>query len=319
MAALKATVYALLEGVPRKTRAQKIFDILLISLILGNVLAVILGTVDSIYERYEPLFFGFEALSVSAFTLELLLRFWISDLSPDGTATGSRSGFWRNPYVLIDIIAILPFYLGSLFSMDLRLLRLLRLFRVFRISPYFHSLALLGSVLKQEYRPMLSALAVIGIMMLFAAGGIYLLERETQPEAFGDLPSALWWVVVTLSTVGYGDVIPGTVLGRVLGAVIMILGVGMVALPAGMLASRFSQVMHRQQDMFRRFVEESIAADGGVSEERMEQLRQELYISRGEAKSIIANCIEDSKRIVKFCPSCGSKLPGHNARLNQTN
>ena len=310
MATFKSTVFAVLEGVPRRTRAQRTFDVILIGLILGNVLAVILGTVQSMNTRYGTLFFGFELLSVSAFTLELILRFWVSDYSTDSTIRLSRRRFWKNPYVLADILAILPFYLGSLISLDLRLLRLLRLFRVFKISPYFRSLALLGSVIKQEYRPMMSALAVIVILMLFAASGIYLLEREGQPDTFGDLPSALWWVVVTLSTVGYGDAIPDTGLGRALGAVIMILGVGMVALPAGMLASRFSQVMHRQQDLFRRFVEQSIESDGGVSEELIDHRRQELFISRGEAKSVIANCIEESQRHINYCPNCGSKLPG---------
>lgn len=310
MTTFKPTVYALLEGVPRQARAQRIFDAILISLILGNVLAVILGTVKSIGSDYESVFFGFEILSVSIFSLELLLRFWVSDLSPDGPARQPRWRFLTNPYNLADILAILPFYLGFLFNMDLRLLRLLRLFRLFRISPYFHSLALLGSVIKQEYRPMVSALSVIAILMLFAAGGIYLLERESQPETFGDLPSALWWVVVTLSTVGYGDAVPGSALGRMLGAAIMILGIGMVALPAGMLASRFPQVMHRQQDLFHRFVEESFEAEGGVSEELAEQYRQELFLSRGEAKAIIANCIEESQRQANFCPNCGSKLPG---------
>jgi len=310
MATFKSTVFAVLEGVPRRTRAQRTFDVILIGLILGNVLAVILGTVQSMNARYGTLFVGFELLSVSAFTLELMLRFWVSDYSTDSTNRLSRRRFWKNPYVLADILAILPFYLGSLISLDLRLLRLLRLFRVFKISPYFRSLALLGSVIKQEYRPMMSALAVIVILMLFASSGIYLLEREGQPDTFGDLPSALWWVVVTLSTVGYGDAIPHTGLGRALGAVIMILGVGMVALPAGMLASRFSQVMHRQQDLFRRFVEESIESDGGVSEELIDERRQELFISRGEAKSLITNCIEESQRHLNYCPNCGSKLPG---------
>jgi voltage-gated potassium channel len=304
----KATVYDLLEGVPRRTRGQRAFDAVLISLILANVLAVILGTVKSLSGRYQALFLTFEILSVSAFTLELMLRFWVSDRSPGTTTRQPRWRFWTNPYTLADILAILPFYLGFLVNVDLRLLRMLRLFRVFRISPYlvnvdlrllrmlrlfrvfrispyFHSLALLGSVIKQEYRPMLSALAVIAILMLFAAAGIYLLEREGQPETFGDLPSAMWWVVVTL-------------------------GIGMVALPAGMLASRFSQVMHRQQDLFRRFVEESLETDGSVSEELFEQRRQELFISHSEAKSIIANCIEDSQRQTNFCPNCGSRLPG---------
>jgi len=305
MPAFKTRIYTLLEGVPRKARAQRIFDTILVSLILGNVLAVILGTVKSIGSNYESLFFGFEILSVSLFSLELLLRFWVSDLSPDGSARQSRWRFFTNPYILTDILAILPFYFIFLFNVDLRLLRLLRLFRLFRISPYFHSLALLGSVIRQEYRPMVSALSVIAILMLFAAGGIYLLERDSQPETFGDLPSALWWVVVTLSTVGYGDAVPVSALGRILGAAIMILGIGMVALPAGMLASRFAQVMHRQQDLFRRFVEQSIEAEGSVSEVH----RQELFISPGEAKAIIANSIEESQRQMNYCPKCGSKLP----------
>lgn len=310
MPRFKATVYDLLEGVPRRTRGQRLFDAVLISLILANVLAVILGTVKTLGGRYETLFLAFEFLSVAAFTLELMLRFWVSDRSPRTTSKQSRWRFWANPYTLTDTLAILPFYLGFLVNVDLRLLRILRLFRVFQISPYFRSLALLGSVIKQEYRPMLSALAVIAILMLFAAAGIYLLEREGQPETFGDLPSALWWVVVTLSTVGYGDAVPATGLGRMLGAAIMMLGIGMVALPAGMLASRFSQVMHRQQDRFRRFVEDSIEVEGGVSEELVEQRRQELFISRGEAKSVIANCVEESQRQTNFCPKCGSRLPG---------
>jgi voltage-gated potassium channel len=217
--------------VPRRTRGQRVFDVLLVGLILGNVLAVILGTVESIGVRYESFLFGFEVLSVSVFTLELLLRFWVSDLSADGAARQPRWRFWFNPYTVTDVLAIAPFYLSFFFNLDLRLLRLLRLFRVFRISPYFRSLTLLGSVIRQEYRPMLSALAVISILMLFAAGAIYLLEREGQPETFGDLPSSLWWIVVTLSTVGYGDAVPLTWLGRALGAVIMILGIGMSPYP----------------------------------------------------------------------------------------
>lgn len=313
MPTLKAAVYDVLEGVPHRTRGQRAFDAVLVSLIVANVLAVILGTVKSLGGRYETWFFTFEILSVFVFTVELFLRFWVSDLSPGTTTKQPRWRFWSTPCTLADILAILPFYLSFLVNVDLRLLRLFRLFRVFRISPYFRSLALLGSVIKQEYRPMLSALAIIVILMLFAAAGIYLLERDGQPESFGDLPSALWWVVVTLSTVGYGDAVPLTWLGRVLGALIMILGIGTVALPAGMLASRFSEVIHRQQDLFRRFVEENLDADGSISEELLEQRRQELFISRGEAKSVIADCIEESQRTINYCPGCGKKLPRHKA------
>ncbi len=156
MSKFKAKIYDLLEGVPRRTRGQRAFDTVLISLILANVLAVILGTVKTLNGRYETLFFTFEIVSVAAFTLELMLRFWVSDLSLGTTTRQTRRRFWINPYTLADVLAIVPFYLGFLINADLRLLRLLRLFRVFQISPYFHSLAMLGSVIKQEYRPMVS-------------------------------------------------------------------------------------------------------------------------------------------------------------------
>lgn len=313
MRCFKSKVYALLEDVPRLTRRQKIFDSVLVALILGNVLAVVFGTVDSIEERYGYFLFVFELLSVTTFSIEVMLRYWVADLSPDRATERSRRHFWASPYTWTDILAIAPFYLGQALSIDLRLLRLLRLLRIFRFSPQFRSLSLLGSVIKQEYWPILSALTVIAIMMLFAAAGIYLLEREVQPVTFGDLPSALWWIVVTLSTVGYGDAVPVTGLGRVLGTFIMLLGVGMVALPAGMLASRFSEVMHRQQDLFRRSVEQHIEAGNTDSEEELEKHRIELFISRAEATSIIASCIEESQRTLNFCPKCGGRLPRHRA------
>lgn len=306
---MKSRLYELLEGVPRFSRAQRLFDVFFSLLILANVLAVILATVDTIAAEYESVILWFDFFSVSVFTLELMLRFWVADLGEDAAAQGGRRGFWSSPYTLVDMVAIAPFYLGFVVNADLRLLRLLRLFRVFRFSPYFRSLTLLGNVIRQEYRPMLSALAVILMLMLFAAGGIYLLEREGQPETFGDLPSALWWVVVTLSTVGYGDAVPQTGFGRMLGAVIMILGVGMVALPAGMLASRFSQVMHRQQDLFRHFVEKQIELSGSVDEQQKELRRQELFISRAEARAITAELLDERNNPANFCPNCGKKLP----------
>lgn len=309
MKSLKASLFSLLEDLPRKSNAQHAVDTFLVILILANVLAVILDSVQSLSEQYSVFFQAFETFSVSIFTLELLARLWVYKLTLEPNSNRSYWKFWQNPFIIIDIIALVPFYLSFWFALDLRLLRLLRLFRVFKISPYFQSLRLLGSVIRQEFRPMLSAFAVILILMLFAAAGIYLLESEGQPDTFGDLPSALWWVVVTLSTVGYGDAVPMTVLGRILGAVIMMLGIGMVALPAGMLASRFSDVMHRQQNLFREFVEHEIKAHGEVREEIFEIRRQELHISHGEANSIVDNIVDESKRQLNFCPSCGEKLP----------
>ncbi len=309
MKSIKVSVFNLLEALPRKSHAQHLVDGFLTILILVNVLAVILSSVQSLSEQYGSIFYAIEVFSALVFTLELLARLWVYKLTLKPESNQSYWKFWLNPFIIIDVIALLPFYLSFWFVADLRLLRLLRLFRVFKSSPYFQSLRLLGSVIQQEFRPMLSAFAVILVLMLFSAAGIHLLEHEGQPDTFGDLPSSLWWVVVTLSTVGYGDAVPLTGLGRILGAVIMMLGIGMVALPAGMLASRFSEVMHRQQDLFRQFAEHEIKSHGKVADDVLEIRRQELLLSRGEARSIVAESLKKSKKQLNFCPNCGEKLP----------
>lgn len=303
----KQNIYSLLEGMPRSTPGMQLFDILMAALILLNVLAVIIGTVESIENTYGHWLFYFEVFSVTIFSIELLLRYWITSQNLNFK---NQPSFWASPYNWIDIISILPFYLSLFITVDLRLLRLLRLIRIIRLIRYFRSMAILVSVIKQEAKPMLSALVMIIVLMLFSASGIYWLEKDIQPEAFGSLPAALWWVVVTLSTVGYGDVIPATALGKILGSVIMILGVGIVALPAGMLASRFTDTIHRQQGEFKNRVQQSLlsAEDHMPDRNIIEYHRQELFISKSEAQVIIGNCLNEYSKPINFCPNCGEKL-----------
>jgi len=309
MAGLKRALFHLLAATPRRSPGQRGFDLGLTLLILGNVAAVILDSVPALHDRYGAAFRLFDAVSMILFTLELAGRYWIADMNAQGEAAASRRRFWSDPCNLLDIAAVLPFWLGPWIGLDLRLLRLLRLVRVFRMYAWFDGLSLLGAVLREELRPMLAAFSVSAVLMLFAASGIYLLERDVQPDTFGDLPSALWWVVVTLSTVGYGDAIPATPLGRVLGAVIMMLGIGMVALPAGMLASRFSQVMHENRSRFRRLVEEQLAEHGAIPEALTDRYRQDLFISPGEADAIVAECRREAAQPMRYCPNCGVELP----------
>ena len=305
----KQQIQLLLEGMPRSTPAMKLFDAFMIGLILLNVIAVVIGSVRSIENKYGDELFIFEVFSVAIFTTELLFRFWVTQKDP---GSGYRKAFWRNPYNWIDIVSILPFYLSLILSVDLRLFRLLRLIRIIRLSRYFRSMSLLTSVMKQELKPMLSALVMILVLMLFSASGIYWLEKDIQPETFGSLPDSLWWVIVTLSTVGYGDAVPMTATGKILGSSIMILGIGMVALPAGMLASRFSDMMHRQQEQFKLFVFKSLSSDDKkhLNEELLEEKRQALFIGKAEADSIIELCVEEHNRQVNYCPNCGLKMPG---------
>ena len=304
----KQGLYDLLEGMPRNKPEMQLFDSLMIILILLNVLAVTLGTVDSIAIKYAEWLFYFEVVSVAIFSIELVLRYWVS--TAKGIQPEKRPSFWLNSYNWIDIISVVPFYLSLFLTVDLRMFRLLRLVRILRISRYFRSMTLLINVMTEEAKPMLSALVMIMVLMLFAASGIYWLEKDIQPDTFGNLPSALWWVIVTLSTVGYGDVVPVTPMGKVLGSIVMILGIAMVALPAGMLASRFTDTMHRQQEEFRNVVQQSLltTGEGQLDQGIIEHHRQELLIGKNEAQLIINNCLLEQKKMNCFCPHCGEKI-----------
>ncbi|HET7448275.1 MAG TPA: cyclic nucleotide-gated ion channel [Methyloceanibacter sp.] len=222
----------------------------IITLIFLNAVAFAADTVPELAERYGWEFKAFNVFSVIAFTIEYVLRIWsaveIPMLSrlPRGQA---RLRFAMRPMMIIDLLAFAPWYLHWLYPIDLRLLRVFRLFRLLMLVRYSPALQTLGRVLADEYRALLGALLVVLILLLFASAGMYLLERDVQPDKFGSIPQAAWWALSTLTTVGYGDVVPVTPLGKVLGGVVMLLGVGMIALPVAIIATGFNQESSRHQ------------------------------------------------------------------------
>lgn len=221
-------------------------DIFVIALIVLNVLAVILESVDSILVAYSFQFAWFEIFSVVVFTIEYLLRLWTADLEPgyEKLLTG-RLRYALTPLALIDLLAILPFYLIFM-GMDLRLLRMLRLFRMFRlfkIARYISALRLINQVVKQKREELAISLFFTLFILLMVSTVMYYVENRAQPEQFSSIPETMWWGIATLTTVGYGDVYPVTGLGKLLGGVIAIIGVGLFALPAGILASGFSDAL----------------------------------------------------------------------------
>lgn len=149
--------------------------------------------------------------------------------------------------MIIDLLAFFPWYLHWMLPMDLRVLRVFRLFRLLKLVRYSPALQTLGRVIADEYRALLGALLVILVLLLFASTAMYFLEREAQPEKFGSIPDAAWWALATLTTVGYGDVVPITPWGKMLGGIVMLLGVGMIALPVAIIATGFSQESSRHQ------------------------------------------------------------------------
>jgi voltage-gated potassium channel len=228
--------------------AGRVVNAFVILLIVLNAVAFAAETVPELETRYAAEFAAFNVFSVIVFTIEYVLRVWSAVDIP----MLSRLPHWRarlrfaaRPIMIVDLLAFAPWYLHWIYPMDLRVLRLFRLFRVLKLVRYSPALQTLGRVIADEYRALLGALLVMLMMILFAASIIYFLEREAQPDKFGSIPEAAWWALATLTTTGFGDVVPVTPWGKVFGGIVMLLGVGMFALPIAIIAAGFSQEASR--------------------------------------------------------------------------
>ncbi len=306
---LRSHIYPILEIAHSGHRLSRIFDVVLILLIALNVMAVILESVDSLSARYGEFFSWFEFVSVIIFSIEYVLRVW-SCVEHEGgeykLPLKGRIRYMLTPMALIDLLAIAPFYLGILIPLDLRFIRALRLLRIFKLTRYFSALDVLLSVLKDEGRAFGAALFVLIVILIIASSGIYMFEHEAQPQAFGSIPAAMWWAVATLTTVGYGDVTPITVGGKLFGACITVVGIGMVALPAGILASGFSEHLHTRQEEYGSLVDEA-CEDGVLTAEEqyaLEKSRLELGLSREDAERIFMRVARDMQQHRVECPHC---------------
>jgi len=316
----RALAYQLLEPSRNGDQASWLVDIVLVVLIILNVAAVLAASVDRLRAQFADEFYAFELFSVGIFTAEYLCRVWCSVEAPRGAGAAApslvRLKFMLQPAALIDLAAVLPFYLASfglLGISDMRVVRLLRLLRLFKLSRYSEPLSLLGQVLKENARNFVAAFGVLLIVMILAASGMYVLERDVQPAAFGSIPASMWWAFATLTTVGYGDVTPITSLGKAFGAAVTVVSIGIVALPAGMLASSFSARLRHKSESYRHLADQA-AADGVVTpEERamLEERRLALGIGQDLAESILEEELEEEApgHRDRCCPSCGRPIP----------
>lgn len=249
---VRSRVHDILEQSPEAGTAGAVVNGAIVVLIVANVVAFAAETIPDLGRRYGRAFELFNLVSVALFTLEYVLRLWscveISVLS-QMPAAKARLRFALRPLQLIDLAAVLPFYLSLFLPIDLRVLRVLRLFRFLKLARYSPALYSLGRVIANERRALVGALLVMLSLLLFAATGLYFIERNVQPEVFGSIPSAAWWALATLTTVGYGDVVPITPVGKLFGGLIMIFGLGMFALPVAIVATGFSQETNRREFM----------------------------------------------------------------------
>ena len=300
---LRARTHSLLETAD--TLAGRVVNGLLAIVIVLNVTAVILESVVPLYQQYQRWFQVFEVVSVAIFTVEYVGRVWSAIEDPRySSGWRGRLRYAMTPMAIIDLVAIAPFYFGFLIDADTRILRALRLLRVFKLTRHSTAMDLLLTVIRNEAATVASSMFVMLIIIVLAASGIYLIEREAQPDAFQSIPQAMWWAAVTLTTVGYGDVVPITVLGKVFGLLITIAGVGMVALPAGILASGFSTELQKRRAEYQLMVKETIA-DGDISRSELHELREEaenLGLSEAEARVLLTT---ETESLPAVCPHCG--------------
>ena len=291
--------WEILEEGNEKDKVSVYTDIFLITLIILNITAVLLETVDSIYSIYKYHFLLFERVSTIIFLIEYLLRVWVSVEKMNNKKKASKF-ITRIKYMctwpaIIDLLAVLSGLIGMLFEVDLRILRALRMLRLLKFSRYFKVMNLLLGVLKEEKQSFLAAMFLLTIAMLIASTGIYIFEKDAQPDKFGSIPEAMWWAVATLTTVGYGDVTPITAMGKIFGALITIIGIGTVALPSGILASGFSDQLKRRKNTYEK--ELSLAMQDGIITEternKLEKIAEDMNLSIDQIK-IMEKRLKDS-------------------------
>jgi len=249
---IKIRLYDILVETEDGELVDRIVAVFLLILILLNTAAVILETVDSINQRFEAVFYSLEIVSVTIFVVEYLLRLWIAPLNPlyAKPITG-RIRYALSLMAVIDLLAILPAILPLIFVFDLRIIRFLRLFRLFRLfkmNRYVESLNTLDDVVRSRKEELVIIVIMIAMLLLFSSSLMYIVETEAQPDKFTDIPSAMWWGVATLTTVGYGDIFPITPLGKLLSGFIAFLGIGIFALPTGILASGFAEEIRKRRE-----------------------------------------------------------------------
>ena len=241
---LKRRTFKIIQPAEHGDRASKVFDLSIIALIIINVVLVIADTF-TLPENVREIFSITETISVIVFTIEYILRLWTSDLlfSNSGKIK-ARFKYIFSFMALIDLFSILPFYIPFIIPLDLRILRtlrIIRLFRLFKVNRYTHALSLIGDVFKKKASQLFSSVFVVMLLMIITSVLMYNIENAAQPDKFENAFSSLWWSIATLTTVGYGDIYPITIAGKVLSGIIAFLGIGLVAVPTGIISAGFME------------------------------------------------------------------------------
>ncbi|VEJ09344.1 ion transporter [Actinobacillus delphinicola] len=277
---------------------SKLVNSFIIATIILDILAVTLESEPNIRYQFRMLFENVERFSLIIFTLEYFLRFWsapASDEYKDVSASVARWRYTTSFFGLIDLIAIAPFFL-AFFIPNTEALRIIQLFRAFKLMRYNAAMNTLLTVVKEEARDLLSVIFLMGILLIIASSGIYLFEHKAQPEHFGSILRSMWWAIVTITTVGYGENVPVTVPGRIFAGMVMVISIGIVALPAGILASAFSEQLGRHKTQYRNAVQDILSKGNGItSDDRhiLKSIQNKCNLSDLDANNIYREVVAE--------------------------
>ena len=248
---IRRRVFSIIQPDDGTSLLSRIFDWMITGLILASVIIVFVATFDLPQSGIEVLRL-IEGVASIVFTVEYVLRILTADfLYPQSGKVKARIKYVMSPMAIVDLVAILPFWLPMLLPgtmLGLRALRLVRLLRIFKLNRYFDAIKSLGEVIVMKKRELLGSMFFVSILMLISSLLMYSAEHEAQPEVFRNAFSGLWWAVATLTTVGYGDIYPVTALGRLVGAFIAFSGLAAVAIPTGIISSGLMESMSRGRD-----------------------------------------------------------------------
>ncbi|WP_109434069.1 MULTISPECIES: ion transporter [Aquimarina] len=246
----KKRSYEILEkGAPDDKWSRRV-DLFIISLIFLNVVAVVLESVNSLKKDYQSVFDTIEIFSICVFTVEYVFRIWsITEKKEHSKPVMGRLKYLFSFYSIIDLIAVVPAYIPLLITVDSRVIRgvrLVRLFRILKLSRYNRAFSHIRTVIRSKKEELIISLFAVLTLLVVSSSLMYFVENKAQPEAFSSIPATMWWGVATLTTVGYGDVYPITSLGKFMAGIMAILGVGLFALPAGILANGFGDTLENK-------------------------------------------------------------------------
>jgi voltage-gated potassium channel len=284
-------VYSLLHPTETSGRLHDMLDTFIVWWVFISVVAVVLESVEAIHYVLNVHFIVLDAVAVFIFSMEYIFRLYSCVEDPEFQKGLGRFRFAKTPIVVIDLLAIVPFFLESLLNhlLDLRFLRIFRLMRLLKLTRYTTSTGTLLKALKREW-PVIAASTFIMILLVILTASLgYLFEHDAQPDKFENIPQSIYWAVVTLASVGYGDISPVTPVGRLMTIIMALVGIGIFAVPAAVLSTAFNDQLHKDREAMQsqliRFLK-----DGELSDDEYEQIMreaEELHISKEEVNTLI--------------------------------